>query len=180
VCGNVDVEAIKRDRDQLWAEAVAAYQGGREWWLTAEQEHLAEGEQEERREVDVWEPIIMSWADNPIPVPASPEDWHGSNRIGISSQDVLTHCLDKPVKDQTRYDAMRVASVFQAQGWVRKQLLRDVEHGRWGVNRGVVVRQRGWYYQPPQPYLAAAEEAQAKADAEEALRQAEPLSVEDV
>src|SRR5262249_5849013 len=33
-CGTIDPEAIKRDRDQLWAEAVALLDAGAVWWLS--------------------------------------------------------------------------------------------------------------------------------------------------
>src|SRR5262249_5279943 len=33
-CGAIDLAAIKFDRDQLWAEAVALFDAGLPWWLT--------------------------------------------------------------------------------------------------------------------------------------------------
>jgi predicted P-loop ATPase len=36
---DVDVPAIARDREQLWAEAMALYRGGIRWWLDREQQH---------------------------------------------------------------------------------------------------------------------------------------------
>ncbi len=32
-CGRIDVDALARDRDQLWAEAKARFEGGAVWWL---------------------------------------------------------------------------------------------------------------------------------------------------
>lgn len=41
----VDVEAIIRDRDQLWAEAFELYRRGERWWLTPTVEKIAAEEQ---------------------------------------------------------------------------------------------------------------------------------------
>ena len=44
VTGPIDVAGVERDRDQLWAEAVAEYKAGTQWWLvgSAEQDARAQ------------------------------------------------------------------------------------------------------------------------------------------
>lgn len=59
-CCTIDVEAIRRDRDQLWAEALTRYRAGERWWLDRDETALAEAEQEDRREVDPWEDRIKA------------------------------------------------------------------------------------------------------------------------
>lgn len=59
--GLVDVAGIVADRDQLWAEAVAAFQAGEAWWLDAAGE-AALREQARGHEVgDPWEEAIARW-----------------------------------------------------------------------------------------------------------------------
>jgi hypothetical protein len=51
--GVIDREGIERDRDQLWAEAVACFKAGKNWWLqTLELEALATAEQAARFVID--------------------------------------------------------------------------------------------------------------------------------
>ncbi|WP_367142626.1 VapE domain-containing protein [Mesorhizobium sp.] len=59
-CGLINVKAIERDRDQLWAEAVARHRAGECWWLNDSEAQLANIEQEDRREIDAWEERVAA------------------------------------------------------------------------------------------------------------------------
>jgi predicted P-loop ATPase len=59
--GALDVEGIRRERDQLWAEARTLYDAGEAWHLAAADEALMGDEQAERVEVDPWEEILAAW-----------------------------------------------------------------------------------------------------------------------
>jgi virulence-associated protein E len=58
-CGEIDLEALKRDRDQLLAEAVKLYRDDVRWWpdRDLEAKHI-EPQQADRFEADVWEEPI--------------------------------------------------------------------------------------------------------------------------
>ncbi len=59
--GRIDVEALRRDVDQLWAEAVVAYRDGEQWHLTEDEEQMHKQAVEGYREVDPWEDPIDQW-----------------------------------------------------------------------------------------------------------------------
>lgn len=64
--GKIDVDGLRRDRDQLWAEALHLYRAREKWWLeTTDLEALAIAEQEDRYEPGPWDDIILEWVQNP-------------------------------------------------------------------------------------------------------------------
>lgn len=65
-CGTIDLKALARDRDQLWAEANAAYHQGAEWHLTDALVALAREAQQEREAEDPLAARALEWvAANP-------------------------------------------------------------------------------------------------------------------
>jgi len=65
LCGGVDLDALARDRDKLFAEAVALYRAKTPWWPAAafESEHI-KPHQDARYEEDAWEQAIITWLEN--------------------------------------------------------------------------------------------------------------------
>jgi predicted P-loop ATPase len=59
ITGAIDIDALARDRDQLFAEAIQAFEAGEQWWPDAsfEAEHITP-QQEARYEADAWEELI--------------------------------------------------------------------------------------------------------------------------
>lgn len=61
-CTRIDLDALARDRDQLWAEALHRVRAGEPWHVTDEQlaETIAD-EQAARREVDPWYEVVREF-----------------------------------------------------------------------------------------------------------------------
>lgn len=55
---NINLGLIGDWRDQLWAEALVRYRGGDAWWLTREQEAVAEAARSSRNVIDPWAEIL--------------------------------------------------------------------------------------------------------------------------
>lgn len=110
-CTSIDLEALQRDREQLWAEAVAAYLEGALWHpATAGEDELCKVEQEQRTEVDPWEERIAKYYTQP-----------GRELHEPTMGDVLTDVLQIDVGDWDRSDEMRVAAIMGRLGYERKQ-----------------------------------------------------------
>jgi predicted P-loop ATPase len=102
--GKIDLESLKRDREQLFAEAVHCYRKGDKWWPDAEfeQEHILP-EQDARFEEDVWTPLIE---ENLRSIP------DGKTRICD-----VARALDIEDGRMGTADARRIRRVLHRLGW---------------------------------------------------------------
>ena len=98
----VDVDALARDRDQIWAEAMTLFAAGEPWWLPQELEAAAADLVDERYSIDPWEPPISRY------VAAKDE---------VSTQDLLDYCRELPRTQQTRAAQTRVGMILARLGW---------------------------------------------------------------
>jgi hypothetical protein len=126
-CGRIDLEALARDRDQLWAEAAEQHRLGVAWWLDSpELMDVAKEEQDARYDGDPWEGMISKWVDNPCQrsdQQGYPVEF-GSTRNSIVMDDVLTHCIGKRGDQWTQADKNRVGRCLRSLGFELK-LKRD-------------------------------------------------------
>lgn len=67
--GDIDIDKLRHDRDQLLAEAVWEFKQGVKWWPDREfeREHIAP-QQEDRYEEDAWTVTIRTWLDEPTTI----------------------------------------------------------------------------------------------------------------
>ncbi len=98
--GTIDTEGLARDRDQLFAEAVAAYRNGETWWPDGafEREHIAP-QQEARYEADAWEDTISQWVAGKtrctVAEVAKDALYFDASRIGTADQRRIIAVLDR-------------------------------------------------------------------------------------
>lgn len=127
-CGaRLDVEGVKRDRDQLWAEAVQAYRAGEKWYPEDPAvKLLIEREQDDCRTPRVWENLIREYVVR-------------NSITEITVDEVLSHVLVKDKATWGKADQMEVAKCLVPLGF---------EKGRVKRNGGEV---KGWVKPKPKP-----------------------------
>ena len=107
-CGRIDLESLKRDRDQLWAEAVARYRNNEPWWLdTPELNREAEQVQDDRYQADSWEPVISHYLEL---------------QTECTTTDILEKALKKPTGQWTHGDSIRVGAIMRHLKWSAHRL----------------------------------------------------------
>jgi predicted P-loop ATPase len=131
----LQLEALERDRDQLWAEAVARFKAGESWWLEREVEAFAAEEQERRRQGDPWEEPILDWLGRQT------ETEH-------TVPEILQGPIGRDVGDWTQRDMNRVVRCLRANGYERVQV-RDPARKDASGKRG-----RIWVYRAVSPVCA--------------------------
>lgn len=113
----IDLDAIRRDRDQLWAEAVARFDSNEKWHVdTPELRRLCEAEQAERVVEDPWLPIVGDWLRNPTVREHDGLPGRLDLANGITTTEVLLGAIGMRADDVTKAAAMRVADVLRDLG----------------------------------------------------------------
>lgn len=124
VTGRIDLGGLERDRDQLWAEAREAYEGGAAWWPSPEDAALCREEQAARMHIDAWTPCVAEFLRT-------------SAGARTTVGDVLTRIGIERAK-WTQSDQNRVARILAQLGWSR-------------VRRRGTDGLRSWGYEPVSP-----------------------------
>jgi putative DNA primase/helicase len=136
-CGDIDIEYLERDRDQLWAEALHAYEAGEPWHLDNDEGKLAAAEQEDRVVVTVLEQEVANYLER--------LEMSGSKEVELKQ--ILIGALNlEPDKadfaDRAGRHAYAVLGVLRSHGWVKQKVV-----GRGKSRRNVFVKM----YQGPLP-----------------------------
>jgi hypothetical protein len=142
-CGTIDIETLRRDREQLLGEAATYEAAGESIGLDESLWGDAREAQEKRRIADPWEDILIS-------MPKSVSEQFGSVRViihgsddgfeRVASADILLHILKIPAAQQTSGYGQRLALVMANIGWERHKSGLVTINGK--SARGYVRRSR--------------------------------------
>jgi len=115
VSGKIDLEALKQDRDQLWAEAAHLYHQGEIWWLTGETVVLAQEEQATRGDDDPWAAEIDAYCDG---------------KEAVACKTILAEVFQLRLDEQTKGNTKRVADILRKLNFKREgQFTKGAEKG---------------------------------------------------
>jgi predicted P-loop ATPase/phage/plasmid primase-like uncharacterized protein len=129
-CGEIDLKALKADRDRLWAEAAHRYRKGERYWLHEPALIAIAAEvQAEFMEEEVHEEGIRLYLETVS---------------STTADEVLAH-IGILIADRTKAQANSVTRVLRKAGWVRKQATADKPADKH------VKRYRPWRWYPPEP-----------------------------
>lgn len=121
-CHQINLVALRRDRDQLWAEAVYMFKAGVKWWL--EDPDLIRDAMEEqagRYDEDIWHGAIADFIES---------------RDEVSTEQILQLCIEKKRDAWTQADKNRIARCLKALKWERFQHRKGSER-EWRYRRPV-------------------------------------------
>jgi predicted P-loop ATPase len=103
---SVELDALRRDRDQLWAEAVTEYRAGREWWVRASERAMYEEQQDDRYTGDAYEDRIRSWLD------ATSSEFGGARPDSVTMSMLLGSALKLDAGKWTLAEQQRVGKIM--------------------------------------------------------------------
>jgi predicted P-loop ATPase len=105
-CGDIDIAGLARDRDQLFAEALALRANGERWWPDPGfEERWFKPEQEARYEADDWLPLIAEYVDS---------------KESVTSYGIASNCLEIPKERINAMTGRRIKAIMQLLGWKLK------------------------------------------------------------
>jgi putative DNA primase/helicase len=125
VLAPIDIEALRRDKDLLWAEALRCYEAGEHWWLDSAELIKAATEQTEKHyESGTWDEQILNWCAQPkarfkrLEDHCIAEDLPMDSSYGrVTLADVLIHAVGKTLAQITPGDRMQARKCLVHAGW---------------------------------------------------------------
>jgi predicted P-loop ATPase len=143
--GYVDRASLIANRDQLFAEAVQAFESGSvgsdldrpirtRWWPSPDLEKTLVEEQEARQETDAWEPIVAQWLSEKVDPPCDENDPHYDPknrpppvlRDAVTTGDILLLALGFKADRCDRDSQSRVGKILRKLNWTP---IQQREHG---------------------------------------------------
>lgn len=117
-CDHFELEALKRDREQLLAEAIIYYKAGEDLVLPIDLVKESENEAMKRLADDPWQWIIQEWAAS------NPEE------TTVTTQFIYRNVLNGNIQGMHTGHQRRIATSLKNLGWIKRQGVKGMEYVR--------------------------------------------------
>jgi hypothetical protein len=125
----IDLDLLRRDRDQLWAEAATLETRGESITLDESLWGDARTQQEMRRAREPWEDILshiptsvqLGVSDGNSDPPRHQIVYSEGDYERVASSDLITYVLRVPIHQQNRGHSMRLAVIMGRLGWEKER-----------------------------------------------------------
>jgi putative DNA primase/helicase len=125
VTKSIQPAMVEAERDQFWAEAVAAYRGRERWWLELNESDGLLETQSPYQASDPWSETVSAWLT----------DHSNRSRNGWTATQILSGALGMPSDKQSKHYVCRVSNVLRDLGLERRRMTVDGVRGyRWIEN----------------------------------------------
>lgn len=122
--GEINIDGITAERDQLWAEAAALFRAGTQWWTLPDD---APAEQEDRYTGDSWEDRVARWLAKKAPGEnAYPHRLNFEVAVGYTTTDeILQYAIGVDAARHDRPSQMRVAAIMKRLEWRQQRCITE-------------------------------------------------------
>ena len=122
-CSTSNVDELRADRAQIWAQALLLWQAGIRWWPQSDEVVDLQAEQEARMEHDPWMEPIREWlTKRALTARQARQQGHlerAENLDGCTQADVLLSALEMKQERWGMAESKRVARILSMLGYVR-------------------------------------------------------------
>lgn len=106
-CTRIDIPAALRDRDQLWAEAVARFEVGEQWHPSTNSLVAIQLEQADRYEPDIWTDKVLGWVHTRL--------------TSFTTAEIATGPLNLEIGKVDRQTQSRIGKILAHAGYVARR-----------------------------------------------------------
>jgi hypothetical protein len=119
----IRVDRAREQRDQLWAEAVARFRGGAQWWLTQEEEEIRGNLAGAYQSTDPWADVVEGWLIT-----------RSNTRVTLA--EVASGAVGRRIEDLNGGDEKRLARLLTGLGWGRAERVQLDGKRAWRWEKG--------------------------------------------
>jgi len=117
-CHSFDLDSLKRDREQLLAEAVLLYKKGESLTLPLELVQESEEEAHKRLAEDPWQHIIEEWVESHL------------EETEVTTQFLYRNALNGTLQSMNTGHQRRIARSLKNLGWIKRRGVKGIEYVR--------------------------------------------------